>query len=176
MKGILAASVVVAMMAPTAMAEALPLVEVWKADSCGCCGEWVKHLEKNGFRVKVHRVDDPSPVRRMLGIPDRLGSCHTAKVDGYAVEGHVPASDIQRLLKDKPSAKGITAPGMPNGSPGMDIPNSPPYETYLVKAGGVAVKYARHEGPKAPAAHSLGCPVTADEAPAGCGGLTSKSR
>lgn len=139
-------AVALALAAPGAMAERLPLVEVWKSDSCGCCGEWIKHLQRNGFPTKVHRVEDASPVRRALGISDRLGSCHTAKVGGYAIEGHVPAKDIRKLLQDKPRAIGLTVPGMPPGSPGMDIPNSPPYETYLVQPDGRPVPYARHTG------------------------------
>lgn len=132
------------LMAPAAMAQQATLVEVWKSDSCGCCGEWVKHLQKNGFATKVHSVPDAAPMRRALGIPDRLGSCHTAKVDGYAIEGHVPASDIRKLLAKKPKAIGLTAPGMPLGSPGMDVPNSPPYEVYLVRQDASTELFARH--------------------------------
>jgi hypothetical protein len=89
-------------------------------------------------------VEDAGPVRRAAGIPDQLGSCHTAKVNGYAIEGHVPASDIKRLLAEKPKAIGLTAPGMPAGSPGMDIPNSPPYDVLLVKSDGSTALYKRH--------------------------------
>lgn len=95
------------------------LVEVWKDPSCGCCKDWVSHLESNGFAVKVNETGN-SAMRQRLGIPQKLGSCHTALVGGYAIEGHVPAADIQRLLKDKPQAIGLTVPGMPVGSPGMD--------------------------------------------------------
>jgi hypothetical protein len=136
-----------AMLAPRAWAGKSPLVEVWKSDSCGCCGEWVKHLQKSGFATRVHSVEDASPMRRKAGIPDRLGSCHTAKVGGYAIEGHVPASDIKRLLAEKPNAIGLAAPGMPQGSPGMDIPDSPPFETLLVRADGSTAVYGRHVGP-----------------------------
>ena len=133
-----------ALLAPAALAQQTTLVEVWKSDSCGCCGEWIKHLQKNGFATKVHSVEDAAPMRRALGIPDRLGSCHTAKVAGYAIEGHVPASDIRRLLAEKPKAVGLTAPGMPQGSPGMDVPNSPPYEVYLVRKDASTELFARH--------------------------------
>lgn len=95
------------------------LVEVWKDPSCGCCKDWVSHLEANGFAVKVNETGNTA-MRAKLGIPQKLGSCHTALVGGYAVEGHVPAADIRKLLKDKPQAVGLTVPGMPVGSPGMD--------------------------------------------------------
>jgi hypothetical protein len=93
-------------LAPAAFAQAAPLVEVWKSDSCGCCGAWVRHMQQGGFATRVHRVEDTSPARRALGIPERLASCHTAKVGGYAIEGHVPASDVRRLLAEKPAARG----------------------------------------------------------------------
>ena len=131
-----------------AWAQKAPLIEVWRSPSCGCCGAWVKHLQDNGFVTRVHMVDDTASVRRAAGIPDHLASCHTAKVGGYAIEGHVPASDIRRLLAEKPAAVGLSAPGMPPGSPGMDIPDSPPYEVVIVDKGGQAKLYARHEGPK----------------------------
>ena len=126
------------------LAQKAPVVEVWRSPSCGCCGGWVKHLEKSGFTVKVNMVDDAGVMRRQLGMPDKLGSCHTAKVGGYVIEGHVPASDIKRLLAQKPQALGLTAPGMPAGSPGMDVPNSPPYDVLLVKADGSTTVYQRH--------------------------------
>ncbi|WP_027016057.1 DUF411 domain-containing protein [Comamonas composti] len=96
-------------------------MELWKDPSCGCCQDWVDYMEKNGFAVTVHDQGN-SAVRARLGIPPRLGSCHTALVGGYAVEGHVPAADVHRLLAQKPQAIGIAAPGMPIGSPGMDGP------------------------------------------------------
>jgi hypothetical protein len=110
-------------------------VEVWKDPNCGCCGEWVKHLEANGFAVKVNHGNQVA-MRAKLGIPEQLGSCHTALVGGYAVEGHVPARDIRRLLAEKPQAVGITVPGMPVGGPGMDDPaykgRKDPYDVLLV--------------------------------------------
>jgi hypothetical protein len=138
------ATLVLAAAAPGALAVEQPLVEVWRSPTCGCCGEWVKHLQKNGFATKVHMVDDTSAMRRTLGIPAELGSCHTARVGGYAIEGHVPASDIKRLLEQKPKARGLAAPGMPAGSPGMDVPGSPPYEVLLVATDGAASIYSRH--------------------------------
>lgn len=94
-------------------------VEVWKDASCGCCGDWITHMEKNGFKITVHDTGN-NAVRARLGLPTKYGSCHTALVGGYVVEGHVPASDVQRLLREKPQALGLAVPGMPIGSPGMD--------------------------------------------------------
>lgn len=116
-----------------------PLVEVWKSPSCGCCKEWVAHLEANGFRVSAHDVGNTG-MRGRLGIPVALGSCHTALVAGYALEGHVPAGDVQRLLKTRPVAIGLAVPGMPVGSPGMDGPayggRRDPYQVLLVAKDG----------------------------------------
>lgn len=123
----------------TPRAKAKVLVEVWKDPSCGCCKEWVSHLQANGFAVKVNETGN-NAMRAKLGIPQKLGSCHTALVGGYAVEGHVPAADIRKLLKDKPKAIGLTVPGMPVGSPGMDGAiygkRRDPYDVLLVLASG----------------------------------------
>jgi hypothetical protein len=129
--------------APMAMAEPAPLVEIWRSPQCGCCEEWTRHLQKNGFATKVHVVDDTSNARRAASIPERLGSCHTARVGGYSIEGHVPASDIKRLLAQKPKAVGLAVPGMPQSAPGMDIPGFP-YEVLLVAADGRTSLYSRH--------------------------------
>ena len=94
--------------------------EVWKSPTCGCCKAWVKHLEANGFAVTAHDVADTAAMRKQLGMPANLGSCHSARIGGYAVEGHVPASDIKRLLTEKLHAVGLSVPGMPIGSPGME--------------------------------------------------------
>ena len=99
---------------PTAIA-----MEVWKDPNCGCCKDWVKHLEQAGFAVRVFEKGNEAK-RAALGMPQALGSCHTGVVGGYAIEGHVPAKDIQRLLREKPAALGLSVPGMPIGSPGMD--------------------------------------------------------
>lgn len=169
------AAAALALAAPWALGQKMPLVEVWKSDSCGCCAEWVKHMEKNGFATKVHRVEDTSPVRRALGMPERMASCHTAKVEGYVIEGHVPASDVKKLLAQKPRARGLAAPGMPAGSPGMDIPDSPPYQTYLVRADGGAQVYARHGGPKGAAKDAAGCAATPDPAATGCAPVAARA-
>ena len=110
-------------------------MEVWKDPNCGCCKDWIEIMEKSGFAVTVHDSGN-SAVRAKLGLPQNLGSCHTALVGGYLVEGHVPAADVHKLLKEKPKALGITAPGMPVGSPGMDGPEyggrKDPYDVLLV--------------------------------------------
>lgn len=106
---------------PAAEAVAGPAITVYKSPTCGCCRDWVKHLEKNGFTVTVHDVDDVDPFKRKAGITPTLSSCHTAFIDSYAVEGHVPAADIRRLLAERPAARGLTVPGMPLGSPGMEV-------------------------------------------------------
>ncbi len=94
-------------------------VEVWKDPNCGCCKDWVDHMQAHGFKATVHDTGNAA-VREKLGLPQKLGSCHTALVGGYLVEGHVPAADVQRLLREKPRALGLAVPGMPVGSPGMD--------------------------------------------------------
>lgn len=125
-------------------ASAAEPVDVYKSPSCGCCSKWIDHLKSAGFDVKAYNVMDVPATRKRLGMPEHLGSCHTAKVGGYLVEGHVPASDIQRLLKEKPKAIGLAAPGMPLGSPGMESPRAAPYNTLLVKADGSTEIFARH--------------------------------
>lgn len=125
-------------------ASAADAVDVYKSPYCGCCGKWVEHLRQAGFEVRTHEVNDVPAARQRLGMPDRLGSCHTAKVAGYVVEGHVPVADIQRLLKEKPKALGIAVPSMPPGSPGMESPKPVPYNTLLVQAGGETSIFAKH--------------------------------
>ena len=102
---------------------------VYKSAGCGCCGEWEKHMRAAGFRVESHSVEDIVAVKRKLGVPDTLASCHTATVSGYVIEGHVPAADVQRLLRERPAAIGLAAPGMPRGAPGMEGNGTAPYET-----------------------------------------------
>jgi hypothetical protein len=130
-----------------ASASSPTVIEVWKTPTCGCCKDWIKHLQANGFEVKAHDVSDAvkRDYRQRLGLADRFGSCHTALVGGYLLEGHVPASEIQRLLKDKPRALGLAVPGMPVGSPGMDGPEyggrKDPYDVLLVQRGGTSSVY-----------------------------------
>lgn len=127
-------------------AAAGPRVVVHKNESCGCCKLWVQHLEKAGFSVQVIDEDNLGPIKERVGVPYGKGSCHTAEVAGYFVEGHVPATDIQRLLRERPQAKGLTVPGMPAGSPGMEVPSGQvvPYEVLLVGKDGSTSVYARH--------------------------------
>ena len=95
-------------------------ITVYKSATCGCCKEWVKHLQANGFSVKAQDVSDLMSYKSANGVPTKLASCHTATVDGYVIEGHVPANDIKRLLKERPAVSGLVVPGMPIGSPGME--------------------------------------------------------
>ena len=129
----------------TAQAE-WPIVLVHKTPTCGCCGAWVEHMRHAGFTVEVDERDDLEPIRKQLGVPYGKGSCHTAEVEGYFVEGHVPAEDVKRLLAERPDARGIALPGMPIGSPGMEIEGVPPqaYTVELVDKDGVSTPYARH--------------------------------
>jgi hypothetical protein len=127
--------------APARAAAALPRVEVFKTASCGCCGAWVEHMQGAGFPVHVTVVDDTSRIRQRQGIPQALGSCHTAVVEGYALEGHVPAADVKKLLAQRPAAAGLAVPGMPAGAPGMEMgPRKDAFRVLLVdKAGGSTV-------------------------------------
>ena len=107
------------------------LVTVYKSPTCGCCSLWVEHLEDNGYKVQVEERNDVMPIKEKFGVPAGMGSCHTALVDGYVIEGHVPAQDIQRLLKERPLARGLAVPGMPIGSPGMEMGDRrDPYHVY----------------------------------------------
>ena len=143
--------------AVAAMAGALPLlamgkaaapeIEVWKTASCGCCHDWIAHLQAQGFTVRTHDISEQQKreLRRRLGLDERYGSCHTGLVGGYVIEGHVPAREIHRLLKSKPRALGLAVPGMPVGSPGMDGPayggQRDPYDVLLVQRGGTAAVF-----------------------------------
>ena len=131
-------------LAGPALAQDTRTIEVYKNAYCGCCDKWIDHLKDNGFKVNSHNVDDLAVSRKKLGMPDRYASCHTAKIGTYVLEGHVPAADVKQLLKEKPKALGLAVPGMPAGSPGMDIPNSPPYETLIVQNDGNSRVFAKH--------------------------------
>lgn len=127
-----------------------PRVEVWKDPNCGCCQDWVQHLQANGFEVRVHDTGN-AQARARLGVDARWGSCHTASVGGYAVEGHVPAREIHRLLRERPDAIGLSVPGMPVGTPGMDAPvyggRQDPYDVLLLQRGGqTRVFQSYHKG------------------------------
>jgi hypothetical protein len=124
----------------------LPLAIVHKTASCGCCGVWADHLKAAGFPVEIRDTDDMHPVKQRLGVPAGKASCHTAEIGGYVVEGHIPASDIKRLLKERPTARGLVLPGMPAGSPGMEMPDGyvQPYTVELVLADGSTQPFAQH--------------------------------
>lgn len=126
------------------LAQSSTPIEVFKNAQCGCCGKWVEHLQQSGFEVSTRNVDDVPRVRKNLGMPDRLGSCHTARAGGYVIEGHVPAADIQRLLREKPRALGLAVPSMPPGSPGMESAKPVPYQTLLVRTDGSTQVFAQH--------------------------------
>jgi hypothetical protein len=121
-----------------------PLVKVFKTRTCGCCSKWVDHLRANGFAAEVTEVPATAEYRRQYGVPDQLQSCHTAIVEGYTVEGHVPAADIHRLLKSKEKAKGLAVPGMPLGSPGMESNRRDAYVVYLFHSDGRTAAFAKH--------------------------------
>ncbi|MDG0855816.1 DUF411 domain-containing protein [Roseateles puraquae] len=124
-----------------------PLVTVWKDPNCGCCKVWVEHLRSSGLVVQVREIGNIG-ARRRLGVPEKLASCHTAEVAGYVVEGHVPAREILRLLKEKPEALGLAVPSMPIGSPGMDSPEyggrKDPYQVLLVARDGSTRVYQNY--------------------------------
>ena len=126
-------------------------VQVWKDPNCGCCHLWVEHLQASGFKVEVRDVGNTA-ARKRLGMPEKLGSCHTATVGGYVIEGHVPASDVRALLQQKPKALGLAVPGMPVGSPGMDGAvygnRRDPYDVLLVARDG-STRIFKSYNPKA---------------------------
>ncbi|MEW5881382.1 MAG: DUF411 domain-containing protein [Pseudomonadota bacterium] len=129
---------------------ALPEVEVYKSPTCGCCKDWIKHLQAAGFSVKANDVPDSRFMRARFGMPAKFASCHTALVGGYVVEGHVPAREIKRLLAERPNALGVAVPGMPVGAPGMDSPEYrgvvDPYDVLLVQPDGRATVFASYDG------------------------------
>ncbi len=139
---------------PAASAAGVPdgkfqsVLVVYKNESCGCCGEWVKHVERAGFKVEVHNESNLNDVKVRLGVPPAKGSCHTAEIDGYLIEGHVPAEDIRRLLAERPDARGLVVAGMPAGSPGMEVSDGhvDPYTVELVERDGTTKPFSVHEG------------------------------
>ena len=144
---------------PVALASAAPTLEpteaiaredgvvrVYKSPTCGCCADWVDHLREAGFRVEVSDREDVTRAKVELGVPPSLGSCHTAVVDGYVVEGHVPAEDIRRLLAERPDVVGLAVPGMPAGSPGMELPGgrTDPYDVVAFDPAGATSVFSSH--------------------------------
>jgi len=132
--------------AQTSPAIQIYAIQIYKDPTCGCCALWVEHLRKAGFKAMVTDVDDIAAIKTKYGVPARVGSCHTGLVGGYVVEGHVPAADVQRLLKERPAIAGIGVPGMPIGSPGMEVAGvkPQPYDVLsFTKAGDIRV-FASH--------------------------------
>jgi len=126
-------------------APAIPIIDVYKSPACGCCNRWIDHLKENGFTVRSHDSDNVVQHKFRLGVPPGYGSCHTAEINGYLVEGHVPAREIKRLLKEKPKARGLVVPAMPTGSPGMEQGNRKDhYDVLLVSNDGIPQTYARY--------------------------------
>jgi hypothetical protein len=129
---------------------ALPTMTVYKSASCGCCGQWVEHARANGFTVREVNTDDLNSVKREMGIPPRLASCHTVVVGSFVIEGHVPADDIKKLLRERPAVRGLAVPGMPIGSPGMEQGPPAQYDRYDVlafTADGATRVFASHGPP-----------------------------
>jgi hypothetical protein len=126
-------------------APAKPMVTVYKDASCGCCSKWVEHMQANGFDVKAVDVEDIDLVKKTYGVPAAAASCHTALVNGYVIEGHVPAGSVSRLIREKPALAGIAVPGMPAGSPGMEVPGrKDPYSVISFDKSGKQSVYEKH--------------------------------
>lgn len=117
------------------------VIEVYKDPTCGCCEKWIGHLRASGFTVRVNEVASLDAVKARVGLPATLASCHTALVDGYVIEGHVPAAEIHRLLGELPKARGLAVPGMPAIAPGMDLSHGPGYQVLLFHADGTVQVY-----------------------------------
>ena len=126
-------------------AAAKPAMTVYKTASCGCCRSWVDHVKQHGYQVAAHDTSDVASIKQMLGVPQRLSSCHTAVVGGYVIEGHVPADVIDKLLRERPKVVGIAVPGMPTGSPGMEAPGRAPdrYDVLTFDKQGKTAVYAK---------------------------------
>lgn len=121
-------------------------ITVYKSPTCGCCANWVEHMQKHGYKMVVHDTEDMAPVKAQLGVPEAMGSCHTATVGGYVLEGHVPAGDVARLLRERPAVLGLAVPGMPIGSPGMEMPGTAPdrYDVVAFERGNGSRVFASH--------------------------------
>ncbi len=128
----------------SAFAADLPKVDVYKSPSCTCCAKWAAHLEEHGFSVATHNEGNMNAIKKKFGVPATKASCHTAVVGDYIIEGHVPAEDILELLKQKAPVAGLTVPGMPLGSPGMEAPRGQPYVVYTFDKDGNTEPFAEH--------------------------------
>lgn len=136
---------VTALMLVSAASASAADISVYKSASCGCCSKWVRYLEANGFKVNAYDVDNVYSYKDRYKVPEPARGCHTAVVDGYVIEGHVPVSDIERLVKERPEGViGLAVPGMPAGTPGMDDAGSQHYEVLSIKQDGTTAVYARH--------------------------------
>lgn len=126
-------------------AAANPEIEIFKSPSCGCCTKWADYLKDNGFDVKLKETENLNPIKMNARIPAGKGSCHTAFIDGYVIEGHVPAEDIKRLIEEKPDAQGLTVPGMPIGSPGMEMgARKDAYQVLIFQKDGSTEVFSEH--------------------------------
>ncbi|WAG05670.1 DUF411 domain-containing protein [Aeromonas jandaei] len=136
-----------AMLAGTVSFSALAAekMTVYKSKYCGCCQSWNEHMEQNGFELKVIETEQLGAVKQQYGIAPELASCHTGIVNGYVIEGHVPAADVKKLLKERPAIRGLTIPGMPQSAPGMDIPGQP-YEVLSISNEGTTSSWSRYPG------------------------------
>jgi hypothetical protein len=132
--------------APRVFAQPPQKIEVFKSPTCGCCENWVSHVRASGFAPAATNLDDMTTVKTRYHVPAALQSCHTAVVAGYVIEGHVPAGDIKRLLKERPAIAGLAVPGMPTGSPGMEGPNARPYDVVAFDKQGKTRVFASHGG------------------------------
>lgn len=140
--GLAALALVVALTASGIEAQKPIPVQVYKDAFCGCCANWVEHLKRAGFAATAENIADMNALKDKHGVPAKTRSCHTAVVGGYVIEGHVPAAEIQRLLKEKPKVAGLAVPGMPIGSPGMEGPNARPYDVLTFDKTGKTAVYS----------------------------------
>ncbi len=143
-KSILSFLMLATLATPVLASSPLPVLTVYKSPTCGCCEKWVQHMRASGFSVVSHDTENVVVHKARLGVPVAMGSCHTAEVDGYLLEGHVPAADVKRLLTERPRARGLVSPAMPASAPGMDDPRKTPYAIFLVDSSGSTTIYARH--------------------------------
>jgi len=139
-------NLVLALLLTSAVNAAMPEMTVFKTKTCGCCGKWVELMRSSGFKVTVNDVPSTAEYRQKYGVPEKLTSCHTAVVNGYTIEGHVPATEIHRILKEKPKSKGLAVPGMPMGSPGMEGGRRDAYSVLSFDAGGRVAVYQNYPG------------------------------
>lgn len=128
----------------SSVAMAANVIDVYRDPSCGCCGKWIAYLRAQGYSVAVHEDQAMGAMKSRLGVPPEAASCHTALIDGYVIEGHVPVEDIRRLLAQHPDARGLAAPGMPMGSPGMEMGKPERYDVLLIGRDGSSRIFATH--------------------------------